>query len=78
MASRSEGSSLPLNRRKPGTPREQRKLTAVEVIARLEARVEKRIDGLQRVGLPGFEVAISELETELDLLRRAIKYLAGE
>ena len=77
MASRSDGSLRP-NRPKLGSTRERRKLTAVEVVARLEARVEKRIDGLQRVGLPGFEAAITELETELDLLRRAIKYLAGE
>jgi hypothetical protein len=30
---------------------------------------------LQRVQLAGFEVVISELETELDYLRRATRYL---
>ena len=32
-------------------------------------------ESLQRVKLAGFEVVISELETELDYLRRATRYL---
>jgi hypothetical protein len=33
------------------------------------------MESLQRVKLSGFEVVISELETELDYLRRATRYL---
>jgi hypothetical protein len=33
------------------------------------------MESLQRVKLPGFEVVISELETEMDYLRRAARYL---
>jgi len=47
----------------------------VEVLQRLQKRLEKRIRTLQRVKLSGFEVVISELETELDYLRRATRYL---
>jgi hypothetical protein len=53
----------------------RRKLTPVEVLQRLQKRLEKRIRTLQRVKLSGFEVVISELETELDYLRRATRYL---
>jgi hypothetical protein len=77
MSSRSDRSPHPNQSAQPNPARRPRKLTPVEVVARLERRVEKRIEGLQRTHLPGFEVAISELETELDLLRRAITYLAG-
>jgi hypothetical protein len=51
------------------------RLTPVQVLQRLQSRLEKRMEALQRVKLPGFEVAISELETELDYLRRATRYL---
>jgi len=53
----------------------RRKLTAIEVLQRLQKRLEKRMESLQRVKLAGFEVVISELETELDYLRRATRYL---
>jgi hypothetical protein len=33
------------------------------------------MESLQRVKLCGFEVVISEMETELDYLRRAMRYL---
>jgi hypothetical protein len=52
-----------------------RKLTPPQVIERLLTRVEKRMEALQRVKLDGYSVAISELETELDYLRRAKRYL---
>jgi hypothetical protein len=52
-----------------------RKLTPVQVLERLVTRLEKRMEALQRVKLDGYEVAISELETELDYLRRAKRYL---
>jgi hypothetical protein len=51
------------------------KLTPVEVLQRLQRRVEKRMESLQRVKLAGFEPVIAELETELDYLRRATRYL---
>jgi hypothetical protein len=51
------------------------KLTPMQVLERLQRRLEKRIESLQRVKLPGFEVVISELETEMDYLRRAARYL---
>jgi hypothetical protein len=38
-------------------------------------RLEKRMESLQRVKLASFEVVISELETELDYLRRATRHL---
>ena len=53
----------------------RRKLTPIEVLQRLQKRLEKRMESLQRVKLSGFEVVISELETELDYLRRATRYL---
>jgi hypothetical protein len=52
-----------------------RKLTPVQVLERLLTRLEKRMEALQRVKLDGYGVAISELETELDFLRRAKRYL---
>jgi hypothetical protein len=33
------------------------------------------MEALQRVKLDGYNVAISELENEMDFLRRAIRYL---
>ena len=53
------------------------KLTAVEVFERLQLRLEKRMEVLQRVKLEGYAMVISELEVELDLLRRAQRYLEG-
>ena len=52
-----------------------RKQTPTQVLERLLNRLEKRMEALQRVKLDGFGVAISELETEMDYLRRAKRYL---
>jgi hypothetical protein len=52
-----------------------RKLTPVQVFQRLEKRLEKRMETLQRVKLDGYAMVISELEVQLDLLRRARRYL---
>lgn len=51
------------------------KLTPVQVLERLQCRVEKRMEALQRVKLEGYDMVIAELEVELDLLRRAKRYL---
>jgi hypothetical protein len=51
------------------------KLTPVQVLQRLQTRLEKRMEALQRVKLAGYEFVISELEVELDYLRRATRYL---
>lgn len=51
------------------------KLTPVQVLERLQLRLEKRMEALQRVKLSGYSVVIAELETELDYLRRAKRYL---
>ena len=51
------------------------KLTPVQVLERLQLRLEKRMEALQRVKLAGFDMVIAELEVELDLLRRATQYL---
>jgi hypothetical protein len=51
------------------------KLSPIEVLERLQLRLEKRMEALQRVKLDGYAVVISELETELDYLRRATRYL---
>jgi hypothetical protein len=59
------------NRCMPG----QTKLTPIQVLERLQLRLEQRMESLQRVKLDGYYVVISELETELDLLRRAQRYL---
>lgn len=53
----------------------RRKLTPVEVLDRLQRRLEKRMESLQRVKLSGYATVIAELETELDYLRRAKRYL---
>jgi len=47
----------------------------VQVLERLQLRLEKRMEALQRVKLDGFDMLIAELEVELDLLRRATRYL---
>jgi hypothetical protein len=51
------------------------KLTPIQVLERLQRRVEKRMESLQRVKLEGFEPVIAELEVELDYLRRATRNL---
>jgi hypothetical protein len=53
-----------------------RRLTPVEVLQRLQFRIEKRMDALQRLKLDGYDVVLAELNVELDLLRRAARYLA--
>lgn len=52
-----------------------RKLSPVEVLDRLTTRLEKRTESLQRVKFEGFGTVIAELETELDHLRRARRYI---
>jgi hypothetical protein len=49
-------------------------LTPVKMLQRLLRRLEKRMESLQRK-LDGYRMVISELETEQDYLRRAIRYL---
>ncbi len=51
------------------------KLTPIQVLQRLQTRVEKQMEALQRVKLEGFDMVIAELEVELDFLRRAMRYL---
>jgi hypothetical protein len=51
------------------------KLTPVQVLERLLIRLEKRMEAIQRVKLGGYEMVISEMETEMDYLRRARRYL---
>ena len=51
------------------------KLTPVEVFERLQLRLERRIQGLQHLKWAGHEMVMSELEVELELLRRAQRYL---
>ena len=51
------------------------KLTPVQVLERLQVRVEKRMEALLRVKLDGFDMVIAELKVELDFLRRATRYL---
>jgi hypothetical protein len=53
----------------------QAKLTPIQVLERLQLRLEQRMESLQRVKMDEYRVVISELETELDLLRRAQRYL---
>lgn len=52
-----------------------RKLPSIQVLERLLTRLEKRMEALQRVKLDGFQMVISELENEMDYLRRAQRYL---
>jgi hypothetical protein len=52
-----------------------RKLTPTQVLERLLIRLEKRMEALQRLKLDGYAMVISELETEMDFLRRARRYL---
>ena len=53
----------------------RKKLTPIQVLDRLQLRLEKRMEALQRVKPDGYAMVISELETELDYLRRATRYL---
>ena len=41
-----------------------RKLTPVQVLERLLARLEKRMEALQRLKLDGFQMVIAALEVE--------------
>src|ERR1700691_2323012 len=41
------------------------KLTPIQVLERLQHRLEKRMEALQRVKLDGFHMVISELATEM-------------
>jgi hypothetical protein len=52
-----------------------RKLTPVEVLLRLQHRLEKRMEAIQRAKVDGYEIVIAELEVEQDYLRRAQRYL---
>jgi hypothetical protein len=52
-----------------------RKLTPIEVLQRLLHRLEKRMEELQRAKPEGYRMVISELENEMDYLRRATRYL---
>jgi glycosyltransferase involved in cell wall biosynthesis len=51
------------------------KLIPIRVLQRLQVRLEKRMEALQRVKLAGYEMVISELEIEMEYLRRAKRYL---
>ena len=51
--------------------RRPRKLTPVQDLERLLARLEKRTEALHHVKLDGFEMVVSELEVEQDYLRQA-------
>jgi hypothetical protein len=57
-------SRLPALRITQASPRRasSRKLTPIQVLERLLARLEKRMEALQRVKLDGFQMVISELE----------------
>jgi hypothetical protein len=49
----------------------------VEVLEHLQHRQEKRMESLQRVKLQGFSMVPTELEDELDYIRRARRDLEG-
>jgi site-specific recombinase XerD len=51
------------------------KITLPEVFDRLLTRLEKRIEALKGVKLPGYEMVIAELEVEHTYLLRAKRYL---
>ena len=60
----------------PRTPRTTTKavhwkVPRVQVLERLLTRLEKRMEALQRVKLDGFQMVVSEMEVEMDYLRRA-------
>jgi hypothetical protein len=54
------------------------KLTPTQVLERLHNRLEKRMEALQRVKLERFQMVISEMEVEMDYLRRAKRYLEAD
>jgi hypothetical protein len=56
-------------------PAGRRKLTPIEVLDRLLTRLEKRMEALQRVKLPGLKWSFSSWKVELDFLRRTRRYL---
>jgi hypothetical protein len=51
------------------------RLTPIQVLQRLLHRIEKRAEELQRAKREGYRMVISELENEMDYLRRAARYL---
>ena len=51
------------------------KLYPIQVLQRLQLRVEKRMEALQRVKLEGFDMVLAELQVELAFLRRVTRYL---
>jgi hypothetical protein len=51
------------------------RLTPPQGLDRLLTRIEKRIDALKGVKLPGYELVIGELEVEMNYLLRARRYL---
>jgi hypothetical protein len=51
------------------------RLSPSQTLDRLITRIEKRREALKRLKLPGYEVAIAELEVELNYLLRAKRYL---
>ena len=53
----------------------QRKLSPVQVLERLQARLQRRVAALEGVQLDGYTIAIAELRIALDLLHRAQRYL---
>jgi phage FluMu protein gp41 len=52
-----------------------RKLSPTQLLERLLIRLKKRTEALQRLKLDGYGMVISELETEMDYLRRAKRYM---
>jgi hypothetical protein len=52
-----------------------KKLTPVQTLDRLIIRLERRATALKQLKLDGYAAVISELETEMDYLRRARRYL---
>jgi hypothetical protein len=52
-----------------------RKLSPVEVLERLQLRLQRRVAALEGVKLDGYAIAIAELRIALDLLQRAQRYL---
>ncbi len=54
----------------------EHKLSPVQVLQRLESRLQRRVAALEGVKLDGYNIAIAELRIALDLLQRAQRYLA--
>jgi hypothetical protein len=51
------------------------RLSPPQVFDSLLSRLEKRIAALKGLKLPGYEIAIAELEIEVNYLLRARRYL---